>query len=36
MLTYNDLDRKAYLRDDVVDRIADHLIHRIDALLPWH
>jgi hypothetical protein len=31
----NDLDPEAYLRD-VIDRIADHPIHRIDALLPWN
>jgi transposase len=33
--TLNGLDPEAYLRD-VLTRIADHPINRIDDLLPWH
>ena len=31
----NGLDPQAYLRE-VLTRIADHPIHRIDELLPWN
>ena len=31
----NDIDPDAYLRY-VLERIADHPIHRIDELLPWN
>jgi transposase len=30
----NDVDPQAWLAD-VLARIADHLVHRLDELLPW-
>jgi transposase len=32
---FNDIDPQAWLTD-VVSRIADHKINRIDELLPWN
>ena len=31
----NDIDPQAWLAD-VLARIAEHPVHRIDELLPWH
>ena len=32
----NGIDPEAYLRDDVLTRIAEHPINRIAVFLPWH